>query len=79
MAFLSFVIPAKAGIQSCRGAPVALDPSPDLIRGFRRGDGKKEGATILCDKPRQVGASSLWRGKGKACRDPASCGRIGCR
>jgi len=33
-----FVIPVKAGIQGCKSAPVALDPSPDLIRGFRRGD-----------------------------------------
>ena len=33
------VIPAKAGIQGCKNSLVALDPSPDLIRGFRRGDG----------------------------------------
>ena len=29
------VIPAKAGIQGCKSALVALDP------GFRRGDGKR--------------------------------------
>jgi hypothetical protein len=29
---LSFVIPAKAGIQDCKSVLVALDP------GFRRGD-----------------------------------------
>jgi hypothetical protein len=40
--FSSFVIPAKAGIQGCKSVPVALDPSPDLIRGFRRGDGQEE-------------------------------------
>jgi hypothetical protein len=31
------VIPAKAGIQDCKGVAVALDSSLDLIRGSRRG------------------------------------------
>ena len=39
--FRFIVIPAKAGIKGCKSALVPLDPSPDLIRGSRRGDGRK--------------------------------------
>src|SRR5262249_7281631 len=42
-----FVIPAKAGIQGCKSVVVALDPSPDLIRGFRRGDGWEDAAAAI--------------------------------
>jgi hypothetical protein len=45
----SFVIPAKAGIQSCRIALGALDP------GFRRGDGEENRRVeSICDTPAEV-------------------------
>src|SRR6516225_3487667 len=48
------VTPAKAGVQGNRRAVATLDPSPDLIRGFRRDD-EREGRmkpAIGCTLPR---------------------------
>jgi hypothetical protein len=49
----SFVIPAKAGIQSCRIALGALDP------GFRRGDGEEnQRVESISDTPAGTGETA---------------------
>ena len=41
------VTPAKAGVQGDRHILATLDPSPDLIRGSRRDDERREGRCNL--------------------------------